>query len=194
MNVENQDGATPLSPEELADLIPSLGSREELNEWERANILEGRAWAIAANTKAKDLLSDNYIRLLHRKMFDQTWEWAGSYRQTEKNIGVPPAQIREQLAVLLGDVHYWVEHNTYPPDELVVRFHYRLVKIHPFPNGNGRHGRLIADMLAAQLKIPEFTWGSKELVKVGRAREAYLEAMRAADAGDFTRLLQFVRS
>src|SRR5579864_1983912 len=130
---------TPLSPEELADLIPSLATKEELNEWERENILRAREWAISDRTSPTDMASDEYVRKLHLRMFDQTWKWAGQYRRTEKNIGIAVYQIREQLAALLGDVRYWIEHRTYPPDEIAVRFHYRLVAIHPFPNGNGRH-------------------------------------------------------
>src|SRR5947208_8667050 len=115
-------GNTPLSPEELADLIPSLATKEELNEWERENILRAREWAIGDRTSPIEVASDGYVRKLHLKMFDQTWRWAGQYRRTEKNIGIPFYQIREQLAALLGDVRYWIEHGTFPLDEIALRF------------------------------------------------------------------------
>jgi Fic-DOC domain mobile mystery protein B len=187
------DGNTPLSPEELADLIPNLATKEELNEWERENILRAREWAVGDRTKAVDLPSDNYVRKLHAKMFDQTWKWAGEYRRTEKNLGVPAHEIRERLMALFGDARYWIENNTYSPDEIAVRFHHRLVLIHPFPNGNGRHARLIADIIAMKLGRPAFTWGSANLVKEGEARTTYLEAIRAADDGDLQPLLNFAR-
>src|SRR5438552_1416836 len=123
------DGNTPLSPEELRDLVPSLATKEELNEWERENILHAREWAIGDRTSPTDMASDGYVRKLHLKMFDQTWKWAGKYRRTEKNIGIPFHEIREQLAALFGDLRYWIDHATYPPDEIAVRFHYRLVVI-----------------------------------------------------------------
>lgn len=188
------DPNTPLSPEELSDLIPNLATKEELNEWERENILRAREWAIGERTSPADMASDTYVRKLHLRMFDQTWKWAGQYRRTEKNIGIPVYQIHEQLGTLLGDVRYWIEHSTYPPDEIAVRFHHRLVVIHPFPNGNGRHARLIADVFAIRLGRPAFTWGATDLVKRGEARAKYLEAIRAADGGDLQPLITFARS
>jgi Fic-DOC domain mobile mystery protein B len=188
------DGNTPLSPEELADLIPNLATKEELNEWERENILRAREWAVGDRTAASDLASDDYVRKVHTKMFDQTWKWAGEYRRSEKNIGIPFHEIRERLMALFGDVRYWIENNTYPPDEIAVRFHHRLVLIHPFPNGNGRHARLIADVIAMKLGRPAFTWGSANLVKEGEPRTRYLEAIKAADNGDIQPLLTFARS
>jgi Fic-DOC domain mobile mystery protein B len=188
------DSNTPLSQEELADLIPNLATKEELNEWERENILRAREWAVGDRTAAPDLASDDYVRKLHTKMFDQTWKWAGEYRRSEKNIGIPFHEIRERLMALFGDFRYWIERNTYPLDEIAVRFHHRLVLVHPFPNGNGRHARLIADVIAMRLGRPAFTWGSANLVREGEARTGYLEAIRAADNGDIQPLLKFARS
>jgi Fic-DOC domain mobile mystery protein B len=188
------DGNTPLSPEELADLIPNLATKEELNEWERENILRGREWAVGDRTSPWDMVSDEYVRKLHKKMFDETWTWAGDYRHTEKNIGVSVHEIRERLMALFGDTRYWIENGTHLTDEIAVRFHHRLVFIHPFPNGNGRHARLIVDIIAMKLGRPAFTWGSVNLVKEGEARTTYLEAIRAADDGDIQPLLNFARS
>lgn len=188
-------GDTPLSPEELADLIPSLATREELNEWERENILAARRWALAErNVRSSEPVTDAYIRKLHRRMFDQTWKWAGTYRKTERNLGAPVHQMQEMLGALLGDVEYWIKTRTYPVDEIAVRFHHRLVSIHLFPNGNGRHARLIADVVAVKLGSPSFTWGRRDLIKPGEAREAYLQTMRLADAGDIEPLLKVARS
>jgi Fic-DOC domain mobile mystery protein B len=187
------DGNTPLSPEELAELIPNLATKEELNEWERENILLAREWATSDRTTPLEMVSDQYIRKLHQRMFDETWKWAGQHRLTEKNLGVAVHEIRERLMALFGDVRYWIENKTYPPDEIAVRFHHRLVFIHPFPNGNGRHARLIADVLVMKLGNPFFTWGSANLEE-GVARTRYLEAIRAADNGDIQPLLQFARS
>lgn len=188
------DGNTPLSPDELADLIPNLATKHELNEWERENILLARHWAITDRTRPKEMICDAYIRKLHRRMFDQTWKWAGEYRHTEKNIGVAIHDIRERLAALFGDAGYWIENATYASDEIAVRFHHRLVLIHPFPNGNGRHARLIADLLVMKAGRSAFSWGYANLVKRGEAREKYLETIQAADDGDIQPLLKFARS
>ena len=123
----DSNGNTPLSPGEIQGLIPSLSTKQELNEWEWENILSAREWATATRMTIPELVSDSYVRKLHFRMFDQTWKWAGQYRKSEKNIGIPCQQIRESLAVLCGDVLFWIEKQIYPPDEIAVRFHYRLV-------------------------------------------------------------------
>ena len=187
------DGNTPLSPEELADLIPNLATKEELNEWERENILLAREWAIRDRTSAPEMASDEYVRKLHHKMFSETWKWAGRYRTTEKNIGVPFLEIRERVMALFGDVRFWLEMRTYPADEIAVRFHHRLVVIHPFPNGNGRHARMVADVFVMKLGRPALTWGARDLVNPGEARARYLQALRAADNGDMKLLISFAR-
>lgn len=192
---DTEDGSTPLSPEEIADLIPSLSTKEELNEFERQNILAAYQWALyRKHLRRNDPTSENYVRDLHRHMFDATWRWAGSYRTTEKNIGISPGQIRDSLALLLGDVRYWLEHQTYSPDEISIRFHHRLVSIHPFPNGNGRHARLMADVLISRQSGPVFTWGRGSLQRPGEIRAAYIRALQAADKHDIHPLLIFARS
>jgi Fic-DOC domain mobile mystery protein B len=189
------EGNTPLSAEEQAELTPNLATKEELNEWERQNILEAYAWALAPGSlRRRDPLVEPYIRDLHFRMFDQTWKWAGSYRTSEKNIGVPHHEIREGIGRLLGDARYWLEHGTYAPDELAVRFHHRLVLIHPFANGNGRHARLLADVLAQRQERPVFSWGGENLARAGDFRRRYIAALQAADAHDIAPLLAFARS
>jgi Fic-DOC domain mobile mystery protein B len=127
-------------------------------------------------------------------MFNQTWKWAGTYRNSEKNIGVPVPQIRDRIGSLLGNVKYWIDHQTYDGDETAVRLHHELAVIHPFPNGNGRHARLMADVLVVTLGRAPFSWGSKEMVPPGPVRASYLEALRAADGGDIQPLVKFSRS
>ena len=190
-----ESGNTSLSPEEQDDLIPDLSTREELNEWERQNIIEAYAWVFERrNLRRNDPLTEPYVRQLHRRMFDQTSKWAGAYRSTEKNIGIAHYQIREALAALLGDARYWLEHQTYLADEAAVRFHHRLVWIHPFANGNGRHARVMADILVQRRGRPAFTWGGASVVRAGEFRSRYIQALRAADAGDIRPILKFARS
>jgi Fic-DOC domain mobile mystery protein B len=190
-----EDGNTPLSPEEQDDLIPDLATKEELNEWERQNILEAYGWAFdPRNLHRQDPFAESYVRKLHQRMFDQTWKWAGRYRATEKNIGIPHYQIREALAGMLADVRYWIEHRTFEPDELAVRFHHRLVWIHPFANGNGRHARLMADVFLQRQGRPVFTWGGADIVRACNFRLKYIDALRVADKNDIQPLLAFARS
>lgn len=184
--------ATPLEPEERAQLIPTyITTRAQLNEAEQINITEADDWAFA---RKRDALSEDFLLGLHRRMFRKVWRWAGSFRTTERNIGVDAYKIGVELRMLLDDVRFWIENATYPPDEIAVRFHHRLVWIHPFPNGNGRHARMAADLLAVALGRPRFTWGSASLVEAAKTRAAYVAALKAADNHDIAPLLAFARS
>jgi Fic-DOC domain mobile mystery protein B len=186
-------GSTPLDPNEIDGLLPPhLRTQEELNEWEQANI--GRALGWLASARRPDTLTEGFVRELHRRMFDSTWRWAGRFRATERNIGVAPEQIGPRLRDLLDDARYWLQHGTYTIDEAAVRFHHRLVAIHCFANGNGRHARLITDALLADHGAAHFSWGRGDLARAGDARDRYLAALRAADRGDVSALLTFVRS
>jgi len=186
-------GATPLDASETAGLIPShITSQGQLNEWELVNILEGERWAFSR--KHKELLSIDFIRRLHKRMFGNTWRWAGAFRTTGKNIGVDPARIQPGLKNLCDDVKTQLEHRSYRLDEIAARFSHRMVSIHPFANGNGRFSRTMADLVLVQNGEQRFTWGAGNLVTEGDVRQRYLRALRTADAGDYGPLLEFVRS
>ena len=184
--------ATPLTAEEREGLIPShVTLHRELNELEQQNILEADTWVFA---RRHNPLRRAFLRSLHHRMFGNVWRWAGVYRSSNKNIGVDREQIQIRLDEALDNVHYWIEHKTFPPDEIAVRFHHELVFIHPFPNGNGRWSRLMADILAIRLGQPRFSWGSSSLRAADKTRQAYIEALKAADNHDFTALIAFARS
>ena len=186
------DAATPLTEEELADLIPSyITVRPELNEAEQANIIEAEEWAFS---RKRDVLDERFLKNLHKRMFGRVWKWAGTFRHSEKTIGIDAYQIPTELRKLLDDCRYWIKHETYEPDEIAARFHHRLVLIHPFPNGNGRHTRLAADLLLVALGQSRFTWGRVNLVAASETRQSYIAALFAADRHDIGPLLKFVRS
>jgi Fic-DOC domain mobile mystery protein B len=186
-------GATPLNADEASGLIPDhITTQDALNEWEQQNILDGLNWALKQHKR--ELLDDLFVRDLHKKMFDKTWKWAGTYRRSNKNIGIEWQMIPVELRNLFADVSFQIEHNSFPPDELATRFHHRLVAIHPFPNGNGRHARMMADLLIQRLGGEPFSWGGRSLVQHGDERERYIAALQAADKEDYTPLMEFVRS
>ncbi len=193
---QDPDDATPLEPGERDGLLQTwITDRNDLNEAEQENIIKGAAWARRRRgVKAVDLLNDEYARTLHRQMFGDVWKWAGAYRQTDRNIGIEASRIPADMPAMLDDVHYWVEHSTYPPDEIAVRLHHRLTEIHPFPNGNGRHARMIADLLIEGLGGEPFSWGGGSLADVGELRMQYVAALKAADGHDIGPLLAFARS
>lgn len=194
MKFEYAPSATPLGPDETSGLIPlHITTQDQLNEWEAANILKAENW-LTSTLDQKDLLTISFIKLLHKKMFEDTWKWAGSFRNTEKNIGVTPALITTELTNLLKDVVYQIVHNSYPIDEIAYRFHHRLVAIHPFSNGNGRHARIATDILLMQTGQPRFTWGKKKLEAEGPTRKQYIDALKNADKHDYKTLATFVRS
>ena len=195
MEFQYAPGATPLDPDEAAGLVPShITTQTDLNAWEQANILQAVRWV--ARQKKRDLLTEGFVRDLHRRMFDQTWKWAGTFRQSNKNIGVDWTQVAVKLRNLLDNTRFQIDHKVFEPDELVVRLHHQLVWVHAFPNGNGRHARLMADVLAQQLGRPRMTWGGAdvELVSMGTVRDRYLKALREADQGQWSALIAFARS
>lgn len=189
-------GQSPISEEEKEGLlIRTISTRGELDEFEQQNIEDAVEWTIRQKFTAERILTIDFIQEVHRRMFDKIREWAGTIRKSDKNIGVDKFQIYPELKMLLDDCRYWIENEVYSPDEIAVRFKHRLVKIHPFPNGNGRHSRLCADILITHVyKRNVFTWGGSELSHPGELRKKYIDAIHSADQGDMELLIRFVRS
>jgi Fic-DOC domain mobile mystery protein B len=184
--------ATPLTAEEKRELIPAhITYRHELNEAEQENIARAQDWAL---DRRRDPVSEKFIRELHRRMLGEVWRWAGKFRTSERNLGIAFYEIPVALRQLLDDTKAWVEYKTYAPDEIAVRFHHRLVQIHAFPNGNGRHARLMADLLVMRLGGERFSWGRANLKDAGAVRKRYISALQAADNHDLEPLMEFARS
>lgn len=194
-DIKAADGSTPLDPDELAGLkqkhIQTMG---ELNEWEAENIASGLDWLSRKTRTLNDILNDEFCRELHKQMFSNTWLWAGTFRCSNKNIGVDKTEVSRCLRDLLENVKCWVEYGHYSVDETALRFHRDLVWIHPFPNGNGRFSRVMADLLVEALGGTRFSWGSDNLTVDSDVRKRYLEALREADVGNYALLLVFCRS
>ncbi len=189
---EAGDAATPITPAEREALIPThVTLRSELNELEQQNIAEANAWAFE---RKRNVLDEAFLRGLHRRMFNKVWRWAGEYRKTERNLGVLSHLIQPELIQAISDARYWVEHKSYEPDELAVRFHHKAVLVHPFPNGNGRWSRLAADLLVTGLGGKRYSWGGTNLRREGEARRAYIDALKKADDHDLGPLIDFARS
>ena len=189
---EADDAATPLTAEEKQGLIPSyITLRRELNEAEQINVTSAEQTAFA---RSRNVLDERYLRRLHKSMYRDVWKWAGEFRKSERNIGVDHFRIPLELRELQDNARYWVANSTYPADEIAARFHHKLVWIHCFPNGNGRHARLATDLLLVSLGQPRFTWGRQSLVDPSETRQRYVTALRAADNHDIRPLLAFVRS
>jgi Fic-DOC domain mobile mystery protein B len=193
---QEPDGATPLDPGQRDGLLQSwITNRNDLNEAEEENIVKGAAWVRRRRGgKPVDMLNDEYAKTLHKQMFGDVWKWAGTYRQNELNIGIAANRIPTDMPAMLDDVRYWVDHSTYPYDEIAVRLHHRLTQIHAFPNGNGRHARMMADLLIERLGGKPFSWGGDSLADVGTLRAQYVAALKAADGHNIEPLMTFVRS
>ena len=192
LKFEYPPGATPIDPNEAEGLIPThLILQRQLDEYEETNIIEATEWAFSR--RRGDPLDADFLHDVHRRMLNQTWRWAGKARRSDKNVGVPWPQIPERLRQLLDDVRAQIEHRAYPPTEIAARYHHRLVSIHAFPNGNGRHARLMADLLLTDLAGRRFEWGRGNLVAAGDVRARYIAALRAADTGDYRPLLEFLK-
>ena len=187
------DGATPMTPEELEGIRhPHVTTRGQLDELEQENVQQGLQWL--RRQKSDELLTEQFVKRLHVELFGAVWTWAGTFRKTGKNIGVEAYMIAVELRNLLDDTKTWIDCKTYPPKELAARFHHRLVVLHPFVNGNGRHSRIMADAVLTKLiSEPEIDWaGGLDLQRPNNRRNLYIQALRDADRGDFSALLDFV--
>lgn len=195
LNLEYIDGQTPLDEDEKDGLIiNSISTRGELDEFEQQNIETAIQWILTRKFKNEQIFTEAFIQDLHKRMYGQVWQWAGKYRRTNKNIGVDKLQIPIDLKALLDDAIYWITNEVFPPDEIAIRFKHKLVSIHCFPNGNGRHSRLMADIIIEKIyNQPVFTWGGANFSNENDVRDKYLRAIKAADKGEFSLLLEFAR-
>lgn len=194
--LEFAEGQTPLAEEEVEGLLlATISTRGELDEFEQQNIEQAIQWQLNKGFKPEKIISEAFIRELHQRMYGNVWDWAGVFRKSEKNIGVHPIKISVDLKCLLDDTNYWIEHQTYAPDEIAIRFKHRLVSIHCFANGNGRHSRLMADIIIEKIyRKPVFSWGAAQINKWNKPREEYLKSIKLADFGNIEPLIKFARS
>lgn len=173
--------------------LTHISTRGELDFWEQKNIANALGWLSRISTT--DIISEPFIRKVHKKMFDDVWVWAGKYRKSDKNIGIAWYNIIDEVKKLCDDANFWVNNGTYEADMMAVVFHHRMVSIHPFPNGNGRHSRIMADIIIEKIyNRTRFTWGKNDLNKESITRDNYLKSLYAADKGDYDKLLKFARS
>lgn len=196
LDLEYADGQTPLDEDEKEGLlVKTVTTRGELDEFEQQNIEQAIAWTLNRSFRKEAILTEDFVKNVHKRMYGDVWRWAGSFRKTDKNIGMEKWQIPTALRSLLDDTTYWINNNVFSPDETAMRFKHRIVSIHCFANGNGRHSRLMADIIIEKVfQQPVFTWGASNLVKQGDTRAGYLTAIKAADKGDINPLVKFARS
>jgi Fic-DOC domain mobile mystery protein B len=189
----NSDGTLLSEEEKDGLLIPTITTREELDEFEQQNIEDAvEFYLLRRKYKTETILSEKFVFDVHKRMLGDVWEWAGTTRKTNKNLGIDKFQIPPRLRQLLENCKYWIEHNTFSEEEIAIRFKHEIVSIHVFPNGNGRHSRLMADIIMKHIfKKHIFSWGQKDLVHKNEVREMYIKALQKADKGDFEDLLEF---
>jgi Fic-DOC domain mobile mystery protein B len=190
------DGQTPLDEEEKEGLkIKSITTQAELDEFEQLNIERAVEWTIHSNLKPERILTENFIKDLHKKMYGDVWKWAGEYRKKNKNLGINWTEIRIELKNLIDDTKYWIENKSFQPEEIAIRFKHRIVAIHCFPNGNGRHSRMMADIIMESIfKGEVFHWHQSNMVKPSNTRKTYITALRNADNGNIIPLIEFAKS
>lgn len=196
LEFDYKDGQTPLEEEEKEGLkIKSITTQGELDEFEQLNIEKAVEWTIHTKLKSENILTEKFIKDLHKKMYSDVWKWAGEFRRTEKNIGISWTKIGIELKNLLDDTKYWIENKTYLPEEIAIRFKHRIVSIHCFPNGNGRHSRMMADIIIESIFGKEiFSWHQSNMVKANETRKEYINALRKADNGNIVPLIKFAKN
>jgi Fic-DOC domain mobile mystery protein B len=196
LELHYEEGQTPLNEEEKEGLkIKSITTQGELDEFEQLNIEKAVEWTIHANLKSEKIVTEKFIKDLHKKMYGDVWKWAGEFRKSNKNIGINWTQIAIELKNLIDDTNYWIEHNIYPPEEIAIRFKHKIVSIHCFPNGNGRHSRMMADIIMEFIFNGElFSWQNSTMVKADQTRKEYISALRKADNGNINPLIEFAKN
>lgn len=196
IDFEYISGQTPLDEDEKEGLlIESISSRGELDEFEQLNIEKAIEWSISSKFVEKIILTEGFVKTLHKQMFSEVWSWAGQFRKSNKNIGVDWTIIGIELKKLLDDAEFWIKNSSYNPDEIAIRFKHRLVKIHCFPNGNGRHSRMMADIIIESIFEKDvFDWRYSSMVRADATREEYISAIKKADGGNIEPLLDFARN
>lgn len=189
------DGQTPLNEEEKDGLkIKSITTQGELDEFEQLNIEKAVEWTIHARLKPQVIFTEKFVKGLHKRMYGDVWKWAGEFRRSEKNIGIPWIQIAVELKSLLDDTKYWIENKTYSPEEIAIRLKHRIVSILCFSNGNGRHSRMMADIIMESIFGNEiFTWHQSNMVKANETRKKYINALKEADNGNIKPLIEFAK-
>lgn len=187
---------TPLDEEEKEGLkIKSITTQGELDEFEQLNIEKAVEWTIHSNLKPDRILTEKFVKDLHKKMYNDVWKWAGKFRTSNKNIGIEWVQIGIELKKLLDDTKYWLENSTFSQEEIAIRFKHRIVAIHCFPNGNGRHSRMMADIIMDSIFRKEiFSWHKSNMVKADDTRKEYIDALRKADNGNINPLIEFAKN
>ncbi|MFI5129973.1 MAG: mobile mystery protein B [Chitinophagales bacterium] len=196
LDLDYTNDQTPLDEDEKQGLlIKTITTRSELDEFEQQNIEKAMMWLRSKKLTLEEILSEKFVRDLHRHMYAGVWKWAGEFRKTGKNIGVDKHQIAVALKQLLDDCLHWVTHDSFPGEEIAIRLKHRLVQIHCFANGNGRHSRLLADVMMEKFfRLPPFSWGAADLIKHGDPRTAYIKALKKADGGDYKDLVAFAKA
>jgi Fic-DOC domain mobile mystery protein B len=196
LNLEYKSGQTPLDETEKVGLkIKSITTQGELDEFEQLNIEKAVEWTIVTKLNPEKILSEKFIKDLHKKMYSDVWKWAGDFRMSNKNIGVEWTLISIELRNLIDDAKFWIDNNIFPPEEIAIRFKHRIVSIHCFPNGNGRHSRLMADVIMETVFGKEaFSWHQSNMVKADSTRKEYIAALREADKGNIAPLIEFAKA
>jgi Fic-DOC domain mobile mystery protein B len=196
LDITYNAGETPLDPGELEEIkIPTVSNRRELDEFEQKNIEDALLWLKKKKPGSDEILTEDFIKELHLRMYGTVWKWAGEFRKTNKNIGVDKFEIKIELKKLFEDVKYWIENSVFGTDEIAIRFKHKIVSIHCFPNGNGRHSRLMADTIREYIfRKPPFKWKGGNLTKDCDEKTQYLNALRKADSGDISDLIIFAKN
>ena len=196
LEFDYKDGQTPLDEEEKEGIkIKLITTQVELDEFEQLNIEKAVEWTIHTKIKPEKILTEKFVKNVHKRMYGDVWKWAGEFRKTEKNIGIPWTQIGIELKILLDDTRYWIENKTFSSEEIAIRFKHRIVSIHCFPNGNGRHSRMMADIIMESIFGNEiFSWNQSNMVKANEIRYQYIKALRKADNGNYKQLIEFAKN
>ena len=111
---------------------------------------------------AEEELTEDFIKELHRILKTATsdsrlsWFRVGDYKAKPNTVGGMPTVLPNHVRVEMQKLMSWYLNIETITFKNIVEFHYRFEKIHPFQDGNGRVGRLIAFKECLRNKIIPF--------------------------------------
>lgn len=186
--IKNNTDYTP----DIGDNLLGLTNRDDLNVYEASGITKAEIYLQELDIETR--FSIGLILDLHRIGFSELYDWAGKWRTIDVQVGKlnPPTftKVPNLMYQYADEVDFKLGSTTEKEAlaEIFAYLHHRFVWIHPFNNGNGRTARLLLDF-AALLKGYE---PIQLYYRDGKARSVYIEALRAADNGNYEPLSKLI--
>lgn len=149
-------------------------------------------------TRIDQCFTPDYLRRMHRVWLRDIYVWAGEYRQVNMAKGSFMFAAANQVPKLMhefgrGALRDYTPCRFEDEDELATSLavvHAEFILIHPFREGNGRCGRLLAILMGLQAGLPALDFGGIR----GAKKTEYIAAVHSALDRDYAPMTKVFRS